>query len=159
MIRVSVYLAGTTNFDSRRVEDDMRPLVRAATQTARATIRSAARKEDAEQKSRKSKGRATLDAAEDGAPTDKRKDVEREKEFQTVRSSAPRRLNDIVQAPPDLSKLPRLEKRVDKGAIGKAGRTPDGVLSMAQRVMLEKEREIAIQKYRQMKATQARADG
>jgi hypothetical protein len=78
------------------------------------------------------------------------------KEFQTTSTSAPRRLNDIALAPPELTKLPR-ETRDGGGSRG--GQTRVGVgegivregVSMAQRMMMEVEREKAIERYRDMK--------
>ena len=80
-------------------------------------------------------------------------DDDRPKEFSTTSSAAPRRLNDIAMAPPELKKLPRgATKHLSRGG-GKAGAS--GVLSMAQRVMMEAERENAIKRYRDMKERKA----
>ncbi|EIW58109.1 uncharacterized protein TRAVEDRAFT_64729 [Trametes versicolor FP-101664 SS1] len=75
------------------------------------------------------------------------------KEFERVSSSAPKRLNDIVQAPPQIKQLPRKAKK-----LAAAGGTPktgvslkDGVLSMAQKAMMEEERDRVIRLYREMK--------
>ncbi|KAI5896135.1 uncharacterized protein SCHCODRAFT_02614120 [Schizophyllum commune H4-8] len=83
------------------------------------------------------------------------KHADRPKEFQQASTSAPRRLNDIAQAPPDLKKLPRGAKKT-AGSSAKAGHTPksDGVVSMAQKVMMEQEREKAIERYRLLRASQ-----
>jgi hypothetical protein len=53
-------------------------------------------------------------------------------------------------APPELKKLPRgaAKQRSSAGGKAKAGA---GVLSMAQRAMMEIERENAIRRYREMK--------
>lgn len=67
------------------------------------------------------------------------------KEFVVVNSSAPKRLNDIAQAPPEFSQLPR-------GATAFSSKK-DGVLSMAQKLLMEKERENAIARYRELKLT------
>ena len=81
-------------------------------------------------------------------------DDDRPKEFAVVSSAAPRRLNDIAMAPPELKKFPRGVKKHSSLAGGgekaKAG-AGAGVLSMAQRVMMEAERESAIKRYREMK--------
>jgi hypothetical protein len=75
------------------------------------------------------------------------------KEFATTSSSAPRRLNDVALAPPDLKKLPRgVAKLSSSGGKVKAGA---GVLSMAQRVMMEVERENVIRRYREMRQRKA----
>jgi len=60
-----------------------------------------------------------------------------------------------VMAPPQLKKFPRGVKSKDNSLAGggekaKAG-AGAGVLSMAQRVMMEAERESAIKRYREMK--------
>lgn len=73
-------------------------------------------------------------------------DDHRPKEFAVVSSAAPRRLNDIAMAPPELKKLPRGVKTEKHNSLGGAS-----VLSMAQRVMMEAERESAIERYREMK--------
>jgi hypothetical protein len=72
-----------------------------------------------------------------------------QKEFAEHSSSAPRRLNDIAQAPPEFKKLPRGATAVN-GGIGSGKR--EGVLSMAQKSMMEQEREKAITRYRELKA-------
>lgn len=138
----------------RRVEDDLRPLVKTAVQTSRAVARSAAKAEhDARIEAKKARQAKSKPKEEEETPkkpqpvspptgADKFKD--RLKEFQSVSSSAPRRLNDIAQAPPEFKKLPR----GITSAIGKR----DGVLSMAQKVMMEQEREKAIVRYRDLKA-------
>ena len=79
---------------------------------------------------------------------------ERPKEFATTSSAAPRRLNDIATAPPELKRLPRgATTRTQRGGRGSdgGGKAKAGVLSMAQRVMMEAERENAIRRYREMK--------
>ena len=139
----------------RRVEDDLRPLVKTAVQTSRAVARSAAKAEHEarieDKKARQAKNMPKEEGETAKQPrvvasaveADKFKD--RPKEFHSVSSSAPRRLNDIAQAPPELKKLPR----GITSAIGKR----DGVLSMAQKVMMEQEREKAIVRYRDLKAS------
>jgi hypothetical protein len=85
-------------------------------------------------------------------------DDDRPKEFATTSSAAPRRLNDVAMAPPELKKLPRgAAKRSASGGKAKAGATAAaGVLSMAQRAMMEVERENAIRRYREMKERKAK---
>lgn len=79
-------------------------------------------------------------------------------DFQTIASSAPRRLNDIVQAPPELKKLPRGAAKLKAARLAQgAGSSPDGrtlrqgALSMAQKAMMEEERERAVRMYREMR--------
>lgn len=70
------------------------------------------------------------------------------KEFQVALTSAPRRLNDIAQEPPVIKKLPR--------GVTKNDAAPSGVLSMAQKAMMEEERDKAIRHYRELKARKLR---
>lgn len=73
------------------------------------------------------------------------------KEFQVALTSAPRRLNDIAQEPPVIKKLPR--------GVTKNDAAPSGVLSMAQKAMMEEERDKAIRHYRELKARKPRESG
>ncbi|GLB45332.1 hypothetical protein LshimejAT787_2100920 [Lyophyllum shimeji] len=142
---------------NRRVEDDMRPLVKAAAQSANAVARSAQRAEK-EAKAKKSKtskedkkgeAKPTRTASPASSPVSD-KLANKAVEFQTHSSSAPRRLNDIAQAPPEFKSLPRGAGASGQGGGGKR----EGVLSMAQKQMMENEREIAIAKYRGLRARQ-----
>ena len=130
-------------------------MVKAAAQASRAHERSLAKTEfeerQAERKAKQEKGKGR-DVAEKAPPPEKippsipvDKFAGHQKEFATLNSAAPRRLNDVAQAPPELKKLPRGAG----SAIGKR----DGVLSMAQKVMIEQEREKAILRYRELKAS------
>lgn len=159
---------------NRRVEDDMRPLVKSAVQSSLSTARNV-QKAEMEAKAQEKKKKAALkrkvpnddDDDEDEiddtrspspAPLDKHAD--RPKEFQTISSSAPRRLNDIAQAPPEFKKVPKgiaLSTGRQGGGKETANRR-DGVLSMAQKAMMEEEREKAILRYRQMKAQRSGND-
>ncbi|KAI0259928.1 hypothetical protein BC834DRAFT_926055 [Gloeopeniophorella convolvens] len=134
---------------NRRVEDDMRPLMRSAIKTSAATERkgkkpaAGAKDQQPDATGKKSKMQSSEDAEDAAAPADKHRD--RPKEFATTSSAAPRRLNDVAMAPPELKRL-RAARR-------------SGVLSMAQRAMMETEREKAIQRYREMKERKARGSG
>ncbi|KAG5640902.1 hypothetical protein DXG03_006687 [Asterophora parasitica] len=146
---------------NRRVEDDMRPLVKAAVHSSNAVVRGAAKAEKEAKAAKKVKGKPVKEDDDDEATSTRArppppaaiadKHADKAKEFQKHSSSAPRRLNDIAQAPPEFKKLPR-------GAVAAAsdgfGGKRDGVLSMAQKQMMEKERENAIARYREMKARQ-----
>ena len=134
----------------RRVEDDMRPLVKSAMQSSSAQARKVKKSElDSKSKSKsKSKGAASDErlsppqeatSKHDGRPT----------EFQKTSTSAPRRLNDIAQAPPEFKKPPRGVK--DGANAVKSTSGNDGVLSMKQKLMMEEEREKAIVRYRALK--------
>jgi len=70
-------------------------------------------------------------------------------EFAKTSTSTPKRVNDIVQAPPQIKHLPRNAKKI-VDASGK-GKKSDAVISMAQRAMMEVERENAIRRYRELK--------
>lgn len=87
--------------------------------------------------------------------------TDRPKDFATLSSSVPRRLNDILQAPPEIKKLPRGAKaRQPAKSTGSKSDGPslrDGVLSMAQKAMLEEERNRVIKAYREMKKRNANA--
>jgi hypothetical protein len=133
----------------------MRPLVKSAMQSSSAQVRKV-RKAELDTKS-KSKSKAASDAGEKSGhssfPDPISKHDGRPTEFQSSSTSAPRRLNDIAQAPPDFKKLPR---GVKDGAKMTSGR--DGVLSMKQKLMMEEEREKAIARYRALKE-QRRLEG
>ena len=115
----------------------MRGLVRSAVQTSNAVARNALKREAEEKKAakqeKKAKGKANETSkrktdesegdikgskATKSIAADKQipkpsidKHADRPKEFQQASTSAPRRLNDIAQAPPDLKKLPRGAKK------------------------------------------------
>ncbi|KAL0563559.1 hypothetical protein V5O48_018507 [Marasmius crinis-equi] len=132
---------------NKRVETTMRPLVRSAVKTSLAVTRGAQKQEELEKKASKKDNKAKQ--KEDPPPEEKEKETvkhERATEFQTLSTSAPKRLNDIVQAPPEMPRLRKAEKI--PGGIGKSG----GVVSMAQKAMMEEEREKAIRRYRELKA-------
>lgn len=171
----------------RRVEDSMRSDIRAAVQKSSALTRKARLKEEQEQllKSKKTKTSAKKSAATASAllksdktavqkstsDTDvtgeKPKDTKprpsgdrvKPQDFETIASSAPRRLNDIVQAPPELKKLPRGAAKIKAAKLANTAHAEDGqsrtlrqgALSMAQKAMLEEERERAVRMYRELK--------
>ncbi|KAI0640734.1 hypothetical protein C8Q79DRAFT_920788 [Trametes meyenii] len=155
---------------NRRVEDSMRHSVREAMQNSSAKMRKNRKEElsqnptkapsDPQLKSRVRNGDASGsdEDEDDDAPSRpaKRKD-EKPREFEKLSSSAPKRLNDIVQAPPQLKKLPRKAKKLAAQGQGSAQKSEgakslrDGLLSMAQKAMMEEERERVIRMYREMK--------
>lgn len=160
----------------------MRPLVRDAMQASAAVTRRTKKEEEAlkeaekaakakstsKSKKQPSNGEKAANTDEDEAEADSSapgpsqskvlpkpgQPKERATEFVGLKTSAPRRLNDIVLAPPELKKLPRGAKSVKtakaEGAPG-AKTLREGVLSMAQKAMLEQERERVIVAYREMK--------
>ncbi|KAG8762761.1 hypothetical protein FRC12_008870 [Ceratobasidium sp. 428] len=117
---------------NRRVEEMHRPLVRAA---MKHTGKLGKGKE-------KDPGEGAVKRKREEADEGDR-DQPRVKEFQTVSSSAPRRLHDIALAPPVLTSAPR-------GVAKKSGLKAPAV-SMARRVMLEQERERIVAMYRARK--------
>ncbi|KAI0068634.1 hypothetical protein BV25DRAFT_1923837 [Artomyces pyxidatus] len=141
---------------NRRVEDDMRPLVRSAMQTSSAVGRKA-RKDQTKAKDSKAdyyatdsdRKQKTKAVADPPVPSSEEKHKGRPKEFSKLSTSTPRRLNDIAMAPPDLNKPPRGTTRM-KAADGTSGRG-SSVLSMAQKAMMDTEREKVIKRYREMK--------
>lgn len=142
----------------------MRPIIRSAIQASKATVRQSFK---AEMKARQrakalqqdSSGKAALTSPsnadegkskpKDSASSAADANVASAKEFAKASTSVPRRLNDVVQAPPSLTTL-RLSTRKLQQGIGASNRD---VLSIAQRSLMEREREKAIQRYRELKAT------
>ncbi|KAI0832044.1 hypothetical protein BC628DRAFT_579095 [Trametes gibbosa] len=169
---------------NRRVEDTMRHSVREAMQSSSAKARRARKDEQDEQRARKS-GRVAAapnstpkaDAQRRGKDGVRGGDVEeseldderaraplrsaatkggsKPKEFERISSSAPKRLNDIVLAPPQIKNLPRKAKKL--AALGGSQKTDgakslrEGVISMAQKASMEEQRDRAIRLYREMK--------
>ena len=126
--------------------------------TSNAVARGVARKEMEDKVQAKAKNlRTALPALRSPSPSPPPQKVEkhegRPKEFQSLSTSVPRRLNDIAQAPPELKKFPPGAAT----AAGIMGKRVDGVLSMAQKAMMEQERLKAISRYREMKASRRQA--
>ncbi|KAH8103903.1 hypothetical protein BXZ70DRAFT_923276 [Cristinia sonorae] len=155
---------------NRRVEQSLRGTVRTAMQTSAAHVRKAKKDEEAEKAGSKQTKPTKIipESPEDDAPShnkllDKqREERQRPTEFTSTKTSAPKRLNDIVQAPPELKKLPRGAKAKSSAASkdggGRQGKSlKDGLLSMAQKAMMEEERERAVRLYREMKKKNAAA--
>jgi hypothetical protein len=139
----------------------MRPLVKAAIKASNAVSRNAQRAEiEAKAKkqkncsidtsaSEKRKKKSVRNLRPSPSPASEHADVP--KEFEKHLSSLPRRLNDITQAPPELKVFPG--RVISRGRNVSRSRM-EGVLSMAQKSMMEKEREKAIARYRELKAKQ-----
>ncbi|KAJ1309687.1 hypothetical protein OPQ81_006452 [Rhizoctonia solani] len=121
---------------NRRVEDLHRPLVRGALKRG---------KNDEKRKGKRK--REEDEEKEEGEEKEERP----VREFATVSSSAPKRLCEVALAPPVLTKGPR-GSGVGKG-VGKAP-----AVSMARKVILEQERERAIERYRELKAAKQKPD-
>ncbi|KAJ7307686.1 hypothetical protein DFH08DRAFT_1051589 [Mycena albidolilacea] len=168
-------------FYFRRIETDIRPLVRSAMQSSIATVRAQYKKGSAPSESTPSfksapttnsksnnahsKSTPKSSSAADGAdpkpappPIDKH--ASRPKEFARTSSAAPRRLNDIAQAPPELSSFAR-KKSSTNTPVGKAGgkSTKASILSPAQQLAMAAGREDAVQRYRVLKASRHAAEG
>ena len=114
---------------------------------AQETLKLGKHAEKAPESSNKGSDPPPIDAADE-------KNIDRRhvtKEFQVVSTSAPRRLNDIAQEPPIIKKLPR--------GAAKNDAAPSGVLSMAQKAMMEEERDKAVRHYRELKARKLRENG
>ncbi|KAJ7132645.1 hypothetical protein C8R46DRAFT_1015455 [Mycena filopes] len=155
---------------NKRIETDMRPLVRSAVQSSLATVRAERKNNTAGSKPLPSKGaksspadastpsnpksnsklkKAAADDDVDEAPVDKH--ASRPKEFARTSSAAPRRLNDIALAPPEL-------KPIKTKAANPAWTTKgSGVLSPAQQLQMAAAREAAVARYREMKAARRAA--
>lgn len=141
----------------------MMPVIKTALRQSSTQMRKVRREEAAQETLKRGKhtdkGRHTLESSKEGSDppppatadeiTNPRNLIA--KEFQVVSTSAPRRLNDIAQEPPVIKKLPR-------GAIKNDTAQP-GVLSIAQKAMMEEERDKAIRHYRELKAGKLRESG
>ncbi|KAG6336859.1 hypothetical protein ID866_2217 [Astraeus odoratus] len=77
---------------------------------------------------------------------------EKGKEFPKTSTATPRRLSDIAQAPPEITNVPRGGRQQPKND------KHSGILSTAQKAMMEEEREKAIKHYRELKARRLRGD-
>ncbi|KAJ3784610.1 hypothetical protein GGU10DRAFT_314657 [Lentinula aff. detonsa] len=131
---------------NKRVETDMRPLVKSAVQSSKLAIRHAQRQEIASKSKR--------DAVEHPMPSSEPPTAQhpgRPTEFQTLSTSTPRRLNDIAQSPPEFNHLPRGVDSSSKVSKTKVEQR-DGVISLAQKEMMKQEREKAIARYRELRA-------
>ncbi|KAI0073027.1 hypothetical protein K474DRAFT_278715 [Panus rudis PR-1116 ss-1] len=152
---------------NRRVENSMRGTVRSAMQASSAVARKVRKEEEEQAKQSKSKSKppklsrsrsksqerdSDSDTSPDSRPTPQPQP--KPKDFASLSTSAPKRLNDIVQAPPEIKKLPRgAKKKAEEREAGKGEKKSlkEGVMSMAQKAMMEEERERAIRLYREMK--------
>ncbi|KAJ7674135.1 hypothetical protein B0H17DRAFT_946946 [Mycena rosella] len=160
---------------NKRVETDMRPLVRTAMQTSLATTRAERKKTEkpsmkppaapaaptADSKSKPTKPNSKQpkdeDDDDDDEPADKH--AGRPKEFARTSSAAPRRLNDIALAPPDLSAMARKAAAAAKRSSGGKATSKTSVLSPAQQLQMAAARDAAIGRYRELKAARRLAGG
>jgi hypothetical protein len=167
------------SFYYRRIETDMRPLVRSAVQSSLAAVRAQHKKgsgpsesapsfksapttnsksNNAHSKNNPKSSAADADPKPAPPPIDKH--ASRLKEFARTSSAAPRRLNDIAQAPPELSSFARKKSSTNTPA-GKAGgkSTKASILSPVQQLAMAAAREDAVQRYRALKASRRAAGG
>ena len=162
-----------------RVEHSMRGEIRAAVQKSSAYMRKTRQEEeklsgqkhserpkitkssegkslkntDVENPKRSSKESTEAQNPPEKLTSSRSRDKDKPTDFATIITSAPRRLNDIVQAPPEIKKLPRgaTKLKTARGEEGSKQTLQEGVLSMARKAMLEEERERAVRMYREMK--------
>ena len=144
----------------RRVEDSMMPLIKTALRQSSAQTRKVRRGEAAQETGRQGKQTdktcptlsKTSKKGSDPPPATIADEIANTRDltrgFQVVSSSAPRRLNDIAKEPPEIRKLSRGATKSDPVSLG--------VLSMAQKAMMEEERDKAIRHYRELKARRLR---
>ncbi|KAH7885151.1 hypothetical protein F5I97DRAFT_1810454 [Phlebopus sp. FC_14] len=142
---------------NKRVESNMMPLIKTALQQSSAQSRKV-RKQEVKQGTLGADGRSSHgleQTSKEKTPTPRTATADGRvmsgqmgKEFQPASTAAPRRLNDIAQEPPEL-KIPRGQRVTSK---------VPGVVTMAQKVMMEEERERAIKHYRELKARKLRGD-
>ncbi|THH06190.1 hypothetical protein EW145_g4258 [Phellinidium pouzarii] len=150
---------------NQRVEDDMRPVIQSA---MRNTTSVSKQKNEASQKeveylikkpSLKRKNVEELDGSHFDLPSARKGrgkgNREHSPEFARNSSSAPKHLNDIVQAPPVLKSASRLKRLVQKAKVdndeGEDTGDSNNVVSNAQKRMMELEREKVIVRYRALK--------
>ncbi|PVG01435.1 hypothetical protein CPB86DRAFT_781654 [Serendipita vermifera] len=165
---------------NRRVEDTMRSKIRTAVQAGQAHARrhntvqkastaqgnadtqgSKTKSNEKDPKSSEPKnGKDKLSSSKEPVKTvtnsESSSGTKKKTEFDTISSQLPKRLNDVVDAPPDLDGLLKKKsagsKKDDKGAaFGKKDIVPP-----EQRRMMEIEREKAIKRYRELKEQRSR---
>lgn len=143
----------------------MRPLVKSAVQSSSVHMRKLAKETSnkVDEKSRKTSNLSGPTASTqkmkqpwnvtkpEPVPAQDRVEDQKEPstEFAKASTSAPKRVNDIVQAPPQIKHLPRNAKKIVITS-GK-GKKSEAVISMAQKAMMEAERENVIKRYRELK--------
>lgn len=150
----------------RRVESSMMPLIRSAMQHSSSQSRRVQKHEMEEGVTKPVQGKTAINKVSrtdvsNPSPTStsththQQQPRDKPKEFCVASTSAPRRLNDIAQEPPQFGRLPRGAKSGKDSSQAKVA----GILSMAQKAMMEEERENAIKRYRELKAKRLRNDG
>ncbi|KAG1739446.1 uncharacterized protein EDB91DRAFT_385027 [Suillus paluster] len=149
---------------NKRVESSMMPLIRTAMQQSSAQVRRVQKHESEEGVAKPAQDKTMInkrshtDVSNPSAPastyTPHQQPRDKPKEFRVSSTSAPRRLNDIAQEPPQFGKLPRGARSGKDSSKAKVA----GILSMAQKAMMEEERENVIKRYRELKAKKLRCD-
>lgn len=141
----------------------MRPLVKSSIHSSSAHVRRLAKTPNvADERSRntsnssvpssstrKAKRPRNITKSSSDTAQDRVEDQEPPTEFVKASTSVPKRVNDIVQAPPQIKHLPRNAKKIV--ATSGKGKKSEAVVSMAQKAMMEAERENVIQRYRELK--------
>lgn len=147
---------------NRRVEDAMRADVRSAVRAGQANMRRQEATEKAERKDKLENQPSPVETNSTGKEVTKNVRTHpstsqqpgakpRKTDFESLDSRAPKRLNDIAQAPPDLSTLTaKADKLLAKDKKGEAFGKKD-VVPPEQWRMMEIEREKAIKRYRELK--------
>jgi len=136
---------------NRRVEDEMQPLLNSVIQSSSVRKTKVVSSKEIPKTRHISLSEKASTQSHQGSQLSKgaiSTAPSRPTDFVKVSASAPRRLNDIVQAPPQLKKFPRGALRLPGNDRVGAG---DGVVSMSQKLMMEAERENAIKRYRDLK--------
>jgi hypothetical protein len=152
-----------TNAITRRVEDNMRSEIRTAVRAGNAhqrkrvieekKLKEVAHDENKQKEDEKDgvkdkqKGKARDKAIVE--TTSNPRSSTRKTEFETLSSQKPKRLNDIVDAPPDLSSLTKKNKVLQGGKESEFGKRD--IIPPEQKRMMEIEREKAIRRYRELK--------
>jgi hypothetical protein len=142
----------------------MMPLIRTAMQQSSSQVRRVQKHEMEEGPTKPAQGKTAINKASrldvlnplsTAIRTAQQQPRDTPKEFRVASTSAPRRLNDIAQEPPQFGKLPRGAQSSKDSSQAKVV----GILSMAQKAMMEEERENVIKRYRELKAKRLRNDG
>ncbi|KAI0084770.1 hypothetical protein BDY19DRAFT_969040 [Irpex rosettiformis] len=165
LVRDAMQLSAATERKARKEEEQEKAAKKAASSQKKTSKDDSDNDDEPTKPTRSSKPKTSRTADDNTDSTDERPaqtqkpKTARPTDFTSYSTSAPRRLNDIVQAPPELKKLPRGAKprqaqtQTASGTGTKSLR--EGVLSMAQKAMLEEERERVIKAYREMKKRNA----
>ncbi|KIJ28174.1 hypothetical protein M422DRAFT_270578 [Sphaerobolus stellatus SS14] len=148
---------------NRRVEEEMRVELSEAFQTSRTETRKARKTAAKEKAERIAKAQKPKAAPEPSSPPPPKPEPPKQpkhtqqanKMVEFGKATVGKRFNDIVQAPPTFTKLPRGAKKIEAQGGGKSKKAD--VVSMAQKQMMDIEREKAIKHYRELKESRLAA--